>query len=239
MNELLSDVAKAHGGFSRWHALTRVDATIVTGGGLWAVKGLVQDPDPRRMTVDLHQQRASLTPFGDPDWHTDFTPGRIAIQRSDGSVVAERSDPRAAFAGHDMKAAWDALHRAYFNGYALWLYLTTPFLLAHEGVRVHEIEPWVEQDETWSVLRAEFPPSLATHSRVQDFFFGDDLLLRRHDYTVDVAGGFAATQLVDDYIIADGMRLPSKRRAYLRKPDRQPDLGSLMVAIDISNVHFS
>jgi hypothetical protein len=25
------------------------------------------------------------------------------------------------------------LHRAYFNGYALWTYLTTPFLLTMDG----------------------------------------------------------------------------------------------------------
>ena len=239
MNELLSDIVRAHGGFSRWRALDQVVATIVTGGSLWGLKGLVQDPNPRRMTVQLHEQRSSLRPFGDPDWHTEFTPGRIAILRKDCSIVAERDDPRAAFAGHEMTTTWDALHRAYFNGYALWLYLTTPFLLARQGVQVYEIEPWVEQDETWSVLRAEFSDSIATHSRVQDFFFGDDLLLRRHDYTVDVAGGFAATQLVHDYITADGIRLPSKRCAYLRHPDRRPDLDSLMVAIDISDVHFS
>lgn len=239
MNELLSDIVRAHGGFSRWRTLDRVEATIVTGGGLWALKGLVQDPDPRRMTVQLHQQRSSLRPFGDPDWHTEFAPDRIAILRGDGSIVAERGDPRGAFAGHDMNTAWDALQRAYFNGYALWLYLTTPFFLAREGIRVYEIEPWVEQDETWSVLRAEFASSIATHSPVQDFYFGDDLLLRRHDYNVDVAGGFGAAQLVHDYFIADGIRLPSKRRAYLRGPDGRPDLNSLMVAIDISDVRFS
>jgi hypothetical protein len=239
MNELLSDIVRAHGGFSRWHALDRVEATIVTGGNLWAKKGLVQAANPCRMCVELHHQRASLTPFGDADCHTDFTPDRIAILRSDGQVVAERADPRAAFGGHEMNTAWDAMHRAYFNGYALWLYLTAPFLLAREGIRVYEVEPWVEKNETWSVLRAEFPETIATHSRVQDFFFGDDLLLRRHDYAVDVAGGFATAQLVHDYIIADGIRLPSKRRAYLRRSNGIPDLDSLMVSIDISDVHFT
>ena len=35
-----------------------------------------------------------------------------------------------------MNTPWDPLHRAYFNGEALWTYLTTPFLLAMDGVRV-------------------------------------------------------------------------------------------------------
>ena len=239
MDKLVADILDAHGGLDRWNALQHGEATIVTGGGLWGLKGLVQDPNPRRMTVSLHEERASLRPFGHPDWHTEFTPERIAIVRSDGSVVKERMDPRASFVGHGLETPWDPLHRAYFNGYAMWTYLTTPFLLAMEGVRSQEVEPWAEGDSTWRVLRAEFPDTIATHGRIQDFYFADDLSLRRHDYTVDVAGGFAAAQIVDDYIAADGIRLPSKRRAYLRGPDGRPNMDILLVSIDLSEVHFT
>ena len=83
-----------------------------------------------------------------------------------------------------------------------------------EGAEVHEIEPWTEGRQTWRVLRA-------------------------HDYNVDIAGGFDAAQLVYDYIEADGIRLPSKRRAYMRGSDRRPHLDPLMVSIDISKVRFS
>jgi hypothetical protein len=41
-----------------------------------------------------------------------------------------------------------------------------------------------------SLLRAHFPGSIETHSLVQDFFFGEDLMLCRHDYSVNIAGGF-------------------------------------------------
>jgi hypothetical protein len=71
-------------------------------------------------------------------------------------------------------------------------YLTTPFLLAEPGFTVAEIAPVQEGEETWRCLRATFPDSIATHSREQDFYFGPDGLLWRHDYHVDVAGGFAA-----------------------------------------------
>jgi hypothetical protein len=102
MNELLAEVIDAHGGLDRWSSLNLGGATIITGGGLWGLKGLVQDATPRRMTVSLHEERASVNPFGDPDWHTQFTPERIAIVRSDGSVVKERMNPRASFAGHNL-----------------------------------------------------------------------------------------------------------------------------------------
>jgi len=89
------------------------------------------------------------------------------------------------------------------------------------------------------VLRVYFPGSIGTHCEVQDFFFDEKCELRRHDYSVNVAGGFAAAQLMLEYTEAGGMRLPSKRRAYARGPDRRPILDMLMVSIDVSGVAFS
>lgn len=90
MSGLLSDILEAHGGGKRWEQLTTATATIVSDGELFASKGLPQAPRLRRMTLSLHEERASVRPFGSHDQHTDFTPGRIAIMRSDGTVVAER-----------------------------------------------------------------------------------------------------------------------------------------------------
>ena len=50
--------------------------------------------------------------------------------------------------------------------------------------------------------------------------------------------GFPAAQLTSDYIVADGIHFPSKRRAYTRGPDRRPITEMLMVSIDISQVRF-
>jgi hypothetical protein len=117
MIPLLADAIEAHGGLDRWKTHHTLTATIVSGGDLWALKGVPQDPIARTMQVELHRQWASVAPFG-KDRHTDFTSDRIAILEADGSVVAERSDPRASFARHDIRTSWDPLHRAYFNGYA-------------------------------------------------------------------------------------------------------------------------
>jgi hypothetical protein len=238
MNGLLAEILEAHGGLERWYQYQRVEATIVTGGGMFPLKGLLQDPSPRRMTVWLHEERSSVLPYGAPDQRTMFTPERIAIEKIEGTLVAERYAPRDSFAGHQMSTPWDALHRAYFNGEALWTYLTTPFLLAMDGVRVEETEAWREGSETWRVLRAYFPNWMETHSLVQDFFFVEDLLLRRHDYNVNIAGGFGAAQLTSNYITANGLRLPTKRRAYTRGPSRQPITEMLMVSIDLSDVRY-
>jgi hypothetical protein len=138
-----------------------------------------------------------------------------------------------------MQTPWDELDRAYFNGEALWTYLTTPFLLAGDGVEVEEVEPWAQDGETWRVLQARFPGSVETHNRVQDFFFGDDLMLRRHDYHVNIAGGFPAAQLITQPVSVDGMSVPTVRRAHTRGPDRQPISEMLMISMDISEVKFT
>ncbi len=63
-------------------------------------------------------------------------------------------------------------------------------------------------------------------------------MLRRHDYQVDIAGGFGAAQLATDYVTANGIRLPTKRRAYMRGPDRRPIVEMLLVSIDISEIRY-
>jgi hypothetical protein len=94
------------------------------------MKGTPQDLAPRRMTVATGREWASLAPFGADDQRTDFTSNRIAIEKLDGTVVKERLHPSEHAEGKAVDAPWDALDRAYFNGYALWTYLTIPFHFA-------------------------------------------------------------------------------------------------------------
>lgn len=235
MNELLANVIDAHGGQTRWNQHSGVTATIVTGGGFWAMKGLIQDASPRTTWVALHEEKATLAPYGKPEWRSAFTADRVAIETGEDEVIQERLHPRASFADHAMNTPWDPLHRAYFNGYAMWTYLTTPFFMAMPGFEVDEIEPWKEGDELWRGLRVRFPDHIASHSREQELYVGSDFLLRRHDYRVDVAGSMSAAQYVHGIVDVDGLKFPSRRRAYLRGPDSQPARDLLLVTIDLSD----
>ena len=58
------------------------------------------------------------------------------------------------------------------------------------------------------MLQTRFPSDIATHSTVQEFYFGGDHLLRRHDYRVEVAGAFPAVQYTTRIVEADGIKLP-------------------------------
>jgi hypothetical protein len=238
MNELLQRVLDAHGGLEHWSRFNFVQATIITGGELFAMKNEPQDPIPRRMTVATKKEWASVTPFGSPGHKTDFTAERIAIETLDGTVLNERLNPAGHAEAGTVDAPWDALDRAYFNGYALWTYLTTPFLFAMPGFSAEEIDPWIEDGEPWKRLRVQFPQEIASHSREQDFYFGPDYLLRRHDYRVEASGGFAAAQYVYEPRTVQGITFPIRRRAYMRDKENRAIREKLMVSIDMSEVAF-
>ena len=82
MNQLLSRILDAHGGMDRWRQYEKVEATIVSGGGFFALKGM-PDATPRRMTAWLHEERSSVRPYGQPDQRTMSTSDRIAIEKLD------------------------------------------------------------------------------------------------------------------------------------------------------------
>ncbi|OBI94042.1 hypothetical protein [Mycobacterium asiaticum] len=235
MTGLLDSVFDAHGGLARWREVREVQATIVSGGKLFQLKGQPQDPTPRRMTAALHREWAALHPFGAPDQRTDFTPQRIAIETLDGRIVSERKNPRDSFAGHQLDTPWDPLQRAYFNGYAMWTYLNSPFLMALPGVTVTEIAPVEDRGQRWPGLQVRFPKTLASHCPLQEFYFDADRLLCRHDYRVDIAGGFAAIQYVSEMVRVDGFAFPTKRRAFRCGRDGRPMPDELMVSIDLSD----
>ena len=77
--ELLEKALAAHGGLARWSCFGTVQATIITGGQLFGLKGTPQDPTPRRMTAATQREWASVFPYGADDQRTDFTANRIAL----------------------------------------------------------------------------------------------------------------------------------------------------------------
>jgi hypothetical protein len=240
MNDLLHRAIAAHGGLDRFNHFKTVSAHLVLGGRMWALKGqeAVMSNPRIRVSVDLHREHASLAPFKTPNQLTAFTPQRVAVETNEGVVVEERTNPHAAFAGHTRETPWDDLHFIYFASYAMWTYLTVPFCLTWAGFEVAEIEPWQEQNETWRRLKVKFPPHIASHSTEQTFYLGEDGLLRRHDYDVEISGNTPAAHYVYYYQDVSGIMIPTKRRVFIRQPDNTPVLDPVLISIDLSDIRF-
>ena len=238
LNSLLQFAIDAHGGFDRWRQLDGVSAHLRSAGVLWSLKRQPGVLDDVYVGAALHREWVSHSPFGEPNLRSSFEPHRVAIETTEGRVVEERFQPRASFDGHGIDTPWDRLQLAYFAGYAMWTYLTSPFLLAVEGVETEEIQPWQEQGETWRCLRVIFPSSIATHSTVQTFYFDSKGLLRRHDYDAEVLGGTAAAHFVYDYKEFSGILVPTKRSVLGRREDGTAIPDPVIVTIDLSEVVF-
>jgi hypothetical protein len=233
MSDLLDLAIAAHGGWDHWQQQSKFTASASVGGVLWAVKG--KDGIVNNLVAEVHCHRQHVV-FVSPELRSIYTPSRTAIETNDGKIVESRDNPRAAFKGHVEETKWDNLHLVYFSGYAMWTYLTSPFLLKLPNVRTEEIEPWDEQRQIWRRLKATFPSDIATHSTEQVFYFDKKGLLRRHDYDIDVLGDGPSANYASEHKEFAGLVIPTRRRVYRRRPDGQPLLDRVIVSIDFSEI---
>lgn len=238
MNDLLAHVLEAHGGLARWQAHDTLSAHLRQGGVLWAMKGHDGMLDDVDVTISLRRQWTSHAPFGAPDRRTSVTPQRAAIETVDGAVVDALDDPRASFAGFGLATPWSDVQLAYFTGYAMWNYLTLPFAFAGPGFAFEELTPWDENGDTWRRLQVTYPDTIATHNRVQTFYFGTDGRLRRHDYDVDINGGTPAVHYFSGYTTVEGIALPTRHMIYVRDADLGHAEEPLVVSIEVSAIRF-
>nr|WSY53609.1 hypothetical protein OG999_28190 [Streptomyces sp. NBC_00886] len=239
MTDLLDNVVEAHGGLKRWNELETVSAHLIQGGVLWAAKGQQSVLDDVFVTASLHEERASHHPFGAADRRSVFTPEHVAIETSDGTVVEALEQPRASFAGHTLETPWTTLQLAYFVGTAMWTYLTQPFTFTLPGFETAELEPWQENGEQWRRLRVVWPSYLATLNTVQTVYVGDDGLIRREDYDVEILGGSMGAHYMSGYTQVAGIMLPTKHLIFPRTPEGQALTEPLLVSIDLSEITFA
>ncbi|CAL9271636.1 hypothetical protein SUDANB5_00080 [Streptomyces sp. SudanB5_2050] len=241
MSDLLDTVVTAHGGLDRWRSVTRLTAEVQAGGALWGLKDQPGVLDRYTISVDLHRQAATLAPFAEPGLRAVYTPGRVALETPDGRVAEERVRPRESFAGHTLETPWDRLHAAYFAGYAMWTYLTEPFLFAEPGFIATEIEPWEENGETWRRLEVTFPDHIATHSRVQTYYIDAEGLIRRHDYRPDVFGAADrdSAHYTYDHRTVDGLVFPARRSVHLTDEHNRKVAEPVIISIDLTDITVS
>jgi hypothetical protein len=231
MNDLLDSAVAAHGGLDRWNQVRLITFDASVTGAFWYLKGQGDALKDVRLQVDTTRQRVAIE-FAGQDKRAVFEPRRVVVQRRDGTLIEARDEPERSFDGHQFQTPWDDIHLAYFVGEAQWTYLNMPFLATRPGFAAEEIAPIEADGETWRRLAVTFPGHIATHTRRQVLCFGPDGLLRRHDFTIDLLGGVPSQLEAAGYRDADGIILPTTRRAYDQLAPDHP----LMVAIDMDDI---
>ena len=239
MSELRDLVIDAHGGIERWNKVKTIDGDMSITGGLWTRKGWPMALKNVHVTAAAARQWISYRPFLGEGLRSSWTPDHTVIETLDGKPVKDRKNPRAAFDGHTVETPWDELHLAYFSGYAMWNYLTTPFIFTQPGFRTEEIQPWDEKGETRRRLKVTFPDHIATHCPTQIFHADGKGLIRRVDYSAPVAGGAPTAHYLDEHRDFLGIKVATKRRAVRRNADGTAIPDPVFVAIDIADIRFS
>ncbi len=226
MLPLAERVVEAYGGADRLKAATSVQATVNARGFAFFAKmrGGIRD---MRVEASLQESQVVSWSKARPDLRRRFDGRTVEIEDGVGNIITARHEPRKRFPYGRRLFYWDRLDEIYFSSYALWNYLTLPALLMRDDIE------WSDPGET--TLEARFPPELPTHCPVQQLHFDrDTALLRQHDYTANVFGGWAkAANVVLAHGVSDGVPYPSHRRVTPRKSDGTPRAFPLLVDIRI------
>jgi hypothetical protein len=83
-------------------------------------------------------------------------------------------------------------------------------------------------------LRITFPEDIPTHSKSQTFYFDEQLLLRRLDYTAEVVGSWAhAAHLCEEYRTFGEIKAPTRRWVLPLLFGDRPMPGPTLVAIEV------
>lgn len=235
MLKVLTEIIDAHGGHAYWNSLDSIEIKISASGFLFTAKG-IQPLSHVRMTLCTTRPEVVIHDYPEPGQTTCFFGDeRVEIIDVHGNVLQKRTRPRKAF--HQLRRLfrWDTLDFAYFSSYAMWCYMTTPFLFLHEGVEVADAID--SGSDGYTRLAVKFPETVPVHCACQDFYFDKEHHLHRLDYTAEVVGSWAyAAHFCESYRQFSGLFLPTRRRVYPKLLCNRPMEWLTLVAIDIHDV---
>jgi hypothetical protein len=104
------------------------------------------------------------------------------------------------------------------------------------GVQAREIEPWQEDGQTWRRLAVTFPDAIANHNPDQVFYYDEQLMQRRMDYSPDVTGSPPVAHYTHDPKTFDGFVFPTRRRVLLHDAEGRADQSFAPITVDVRTV---
>jgi hypothetical protein len=234
-SEIVEQAIAAHGGLDLWESAGEIGVRLSSGGLAFASKLQGSAVREVQALVATRGQHVIFTPYPRPGQRGVLEQdGTVRIETDAGELIEAREHARDAFGDLRHKLWWDRLDILYFATYAIWTYVSTPFVFTQEDYDVRELDPWEENGERWRRLAVRFPEHVHTHSREQVFYIDANGLIRRHDYTAEPIGGWArAAHYCLDHRSFDGLTVSTRRRVYPRKPNNQRRAGPLLVWIEI------
>jgi len=232
MGQLLELALEAHGGMRRWLTFSDLVTNIDVHGELCKRNGWTGPVPTSRMLLSLRGHRTVVTipPVGDT---VIVEPGLVTLlkkRKEDRQVLRH---PRRVMLQEKEDTMWDVLRTAYFFAHVVRFSVTVPFVYASEDFTVEEVEPRIENGETWRGLKVTLPPALEAPITFQVAHYGADGLLRRLHSKVDVLGASDLVEYVADYKQVSGIWIPTLKHVFACSSDGEklgPDcVGSIRI----------
>jgi len=233
---LAGQMIEAYGGAALWNRLDAVQVRGAYGGTSFRSK-LLKVPVRATITVERAGQHATVEPYPSAGRRGVFEGSEVRIESADGRVLSRRSEPRRAFRDVRHLLWWDALDLLYFFGYAMWTYISVPFVLTDPGYELHPAGTWQEGGQTWRKLQVRFPSGIHTHSQDQVFYADERGRIVRHDYTAEPFGAWAkAAHYNTGHQDFGGLVVPTRQRVHPRKTDGSSRPHPTYVWINVEDV---
>jgi hypothetical protein len=201
-----------HGGQQLWKELQSIEIQVHSlGGPLPRMKGIGRSfPTPHRVKVFPKLRRVRFENYDVSGRTGVFDRGAIGIVDENSGNENLIRNYRTTFSSFRKHLQWGPLDAIYFFGYALTTYLSIPFILKELP---HQIREW----KNGFVIEAEFPPKFDTHCKIQKFYFDEEGLLIRHDYTAEIVGSWAkGAHFTTAYHQVDGLMIAQSRNVFAR-----------------------
>jgi hypothetical protein len=216
---LIDEVIAAHGGLHTWQEASAVIARFSSGGLAFTSRFQPHALDDCQVRVATTGQSVELNA-------TTPRPWSVSTDHS-----AELASALKALGTGRRRWRWSATDVGAFAAMAMWTYLSLPFRLGTDDIRVSVLP---HRPGRHRRIEIHFPAELATHSARQTLHIDDTGVLRRHDYTALSFGRWArATQTLAGHRWLDGILVPTVRTVTPRLPGGRPAPHPILVWICI------
>ena len=219
MNDsLLQRINEAHGGFNRWQQVESVHLKINIFGPILITK--FRSPWLANISANIYTDKpyVSFHDFPETGMTSIFDGFDVYIYDQHDQIIAERSFQNNHQLTNKPRLKWDHQDLVFFLGYSLWNYICTPYIFNDEQFYCHEGRDLIQRNgKKLNTLNVTFPNSIPSHSRQQTFYYNQQGLLERNDYTADVLSPNAnGAHFCSEHKSIEGFIFPTKRSVFPR-----------------------
>ncbi len=217
-NDLINRICDAHGGLDRWKLVESIELQMDIFGPILITR--FKSPWLSNIVANIFTDRPYVSFHNFPEeGHTGIFDGYdVYIYNDNDLIYNERNYLNADELKKKPRLHWDHLDMIYFLGYALWNYSCSPYIFNNRGFECHQGDDIYEKDGSrLSTLHVRFPRHIPTHSRQQVFYFDQQGLLARNDYTAEVISPLAiGSHYSRDYKNIEGLEFATRRTVFPR-----------------------